>query len=237
MQFTLKSVLFLIFQLALFSFTNKLTPPIQKLKADITTKQVRSGKSSTVKAELYYTSGGKLITHFTQPREYVLVTNNKGEYKIYDPNKNTVEQNQSEAFSTDITYFGHFLNNRTTDMGLRNLGFTLYNTRFETNATVTEWQPQLVDRNTPVFVELVHENSIPIFIGYKEWGGKYLRKVFFYNYQKIQHVNLPATITDINYLENNDSIVSRTNYSNILVNEQAKGSYFDFQIPANAKLK
>lgn len=237
MPFNLKQAALLFLLFALLSFTNVLPPPIQKLTAAITTKQVNKGKSTTVKANLYYTTGGKLVTHFTQPREYVLLTNSKGEYKIYDPQTNTVEQNQNEAFSTDITYFGHFLNNRTTDMGLRNLGFTLYNTRFETNATVTEWKPMLVDGDTPVVVELVHENNIPIFLGYKELSGKYLRKVFFYNYQKVQQANLPATITDINYFANGDSIVSRTQYANILVNEQAKGSYFDFQIPANAKLK
>ena len=211
--------------------------PIQKLSASLTTKQVHKGKATTLKANLYYAAGGKMVTHFTYPKEYFLLTNNKGEYKIYDPKANTVEQSQNLAFSTDVTYFGHFLNNRLADMGLRNLGFTLYNTRFENTTTITEWQPQLVNASSALLVELVHENNLPIFIGYKDLKGNYMRKVFFYNYQKIQQVNLPATMTDINYLAPGDSVVSRTQYSNLLVNETAKSDYFNFQIPANAKLK
>lgn len=217
------------------AFTLRL--PIQRLKATITTKQVKNGKASTVKATYYYSSGGKIVTHFTQPREYVLLTNSKGEYKIYDPKNNTVEQSQNDAFSTDITFFGHFLNNRINDMGLRNMGFSLQNTRFDEGAMITDWKPQLVNAESPYYIELVHENSLPIFIGYKDISGKYMRKVFFYNYQKIQQVNLPATVTDINYLANGDSIVGRTQYTDILVNEKASGSYFDFQVPQNAKLK
>ncbi|OWY20982.1 hypothetical protein B6N25_10390 [Sphingobacteriales bacterium TSM_CSS] len=235
LKFTAITAAMLLMGMVFTAFTIRL--PIQRLQAAITTKQVKNGQSTTVKATLYYTAGGKMVTRFTQPHEYILLSNSKGEYKIYDPKTNTVEQSQNAAFSTDVTYFGHFLNNRSGDMGLRSLGFALQQTRFDEGAMITDWKPQLVDADAPFYVELVHENGEPIFIGYKDIGGKYLRKVFFYNYQKIQQVNLPLTITDINYLANGDSIVGRTQYADVQVNENATGSYFDFKIPQNARLK
>ncbi|OWY25083.1 hypothetical protein C7N43_17575 [Sphingobacteriales bacterium UPWRP_1] len=234
-KFVTPAALLLLGSILFASFTLRL--PIQRLQAAITTKQVKNGQSTTVKATMYYTAGGKMVTHFTQPREYVLLSNSKGEYKIYDPQNNTVQQSQNQLFSTDVTYFGHFLNNRSGDMGLRSMGFALLNTRFDEGAMITEWKPQLVDADSPYYIELVHENGEPIFIGYKDIGGKYMRKVFFYNYQKVQQVNLPLTITDINYLANGDSIVGRTQYADLLVNENATGKYFDYKIPQNAKLK
>ena len=46
----------------------------------------------------------------------------------------------------------------------------------------------------------------------------------------------PSTTTEIIY-DKGDSIVSRTNYKDFMVNEQATGSYFNFTIPANAKIE
>ena len=73
---------------------------INKLQVHLVTKQVLNGKSSTIAADMYYRSDGKITTHFQQPAEYILQTNREGEYQIYDPKTNTIEQNQSESVST-----------------------------------------------------------------------------------------------------------------------------------------
>lgn len=210
---------------------------IEKLSTDIHIQQTRKGKVSSVKADFHYQSNGKLVAHFSQPAEYILITNKKGEYQIYDPATKEVEQNQNPAFSAEMTFFGHFLAGRHADMGLNLLGFTLEDTKIENNITITTWRPQTVDNVHSFVIELVHEDYLPIFLAYKDLKNNILRKIYFYDYRKLLGLDIPATMTEINYIGKTDSIISRTQYTNFLINEQCNSRYFNFKIPSYAKLK
>jgi len=209
---------------------------IKKLSTKITIQEVHNGVSTKVEAEVYYTSNGNVTTHFTYPNNYVLLANNKGEYQVYNPQDNTIKQNQHTAYNTETTFFSHFLNNRTNDMGLQGLGFKLNKTDFENNLMISTWQPQTL--TSPIAkVSLVHENQIPIYLDYADNNNNTVRKVYFYDYKTLQnYLQIPTQITAINYFENGDSTIHRTQYHSFEVNQKKGSSYFDFKIPKDAKL-
>ena len=213
-----------------------ITLNINKLQVQIVTKQAANGNSTTIKADMYYRSNGNITTHFQQPAEYILQTNKEGEYQMYDPKANTIQQNQMESVSTEITFFSYFLTGQVNDMGLRKLGFQQVSTDFDYGLLVTEWQPKS-PLGVPIFkAELVHQDYKPVYLGYENFEGKALRKMFFYNYKKIGAIDFPTTITEINFYDNGDSTVSKTQYNNIKINDAATGTYFDFEPPSDAKL-
>jgi len=63
-----------------------------------------------------------------------------------------------------------------------------------------------------------------------------IRKVFYYNYQALDAYSFPSTTTEIIY-DKGDSTVSKTSYSDFRLNQLASGAYFNYKIPANAKIE
>lgn len=62
----------------------------QKVTAHVFTRQTEKGYVSAITSDLYYTRNGNLVSSFTSPKSYVMVTNSQGEVSLYDPKKNTV---------------------------------------------------------------------------------------------------------------------------------------------------
>jgi len=85
-------------------------------------------------------------------------------------------------------------------------------------------------------VELVHERQNPIYLAYVEATGKVVKKVYFYDYIQVGDIEFPTSITQIDYMASNDSIVTKTTYSDIKVDNQMKTDYLDFEIPRNARV-
>lgn len=81
---------------------------IERLSASMVSRQVNSGKSVTVKGEICYLRNGNMITHFTFPRQYFVISNKQGEVKIYDPSRNTVMLYQNFLFSSQSSQFYYF---------------------------------------------------------------------------------------------------------------------------------
>jgi len=210
---------------------------IEKLAASVNTRQVQQGKSITVKGDIYYQRNGNMVTHFSFPREVVILANKLGETRIYDPLHNTVLRYQNEAFSTQSTQMAYFLNGNTTDMGLPQLGFVQDKTYHAQTFLVTEWKLKTPDSKALIQrVKLVYDKAMPIYMHYTDASGKLIRKVFYYNYQLLANRSFPTTTTEILY-SGNDSTVSKTTYGNFQLNTSANSPYFNFMIPANAKNK
>jgi outer membrane lipoprotein-sorting protein len=208
---------------------------IDKISASILIRQVESGKSVTIKGEVFYRQNGNLVTHFTYPHEYVLMANNFGEIKIYDPFKNTVIQFQNFLFSTQSSQFYYFFTGKTYDMGLTNIGYVQEKTEYENNLRVTEWKLKVPDKKALIQkVKLVFENQRPIYMDYQNLQDKIIRKVFYYNYTQLENFEFPAATTDIIY-NDKDSTVSKTLYSDFKINNETTSAYFNYSIPENAK--
>lgn len=212
--------------------------PIQKISMKMVARSLHKGKSVTANADVYYqTSGGQMVTHFTFPFEQVVITNSKGEYKNYDVKNNTIEQSQGLDYSSKNSFFYCFLTGKTYDMGLASFGYLLKDTKFEQEMVITTWHPP-ADSDIPLDrVEIVHENSLPVYMAFIDKNGKPSTKVYYSGYHDLQTIRLPLNITEFQYLPDGDSIISKRIYSDIKINEQVNNSYLDFKIPANAKLK
>jgi outer membrane lipoprotein-sorting protein len=210
---------------------------IDRISASMESRQVQQGRSVTLKGDIYYQRNGSMITHFTYPREYMVIANKLGETKIYDPIKNTVLQYQNFLFSTQSSQFYYFFTGKIADMGLTRIGYVQDKTYNEGSLLVTEWKLKTPDKRTSIQrIKIVYDGQRPVYMHYQEGSGKIFRKVFYYNYQALDAYYFPSTTTEIVY-DKGDSVVSKTNYKDFKLNEQATGPYFNFTIPANAKIE
>lgn len=211
--------------------------PIQRISMNLVSKALQNGKSITTQAEVYYrVSGGLLVTHITAPVEYLVITNDKGEFKMYDIKENTVSQMQAADFSSENSFVHDFLNGNTNDMGLRSIGFQLKSTKMEENMVITDWIPPVNLLSKMSHVELVHEGYSPIYMAFYGKKEKLLSKIFYYNYQKAGDLSIPNTITEFQYLPNGDSTITKRIYSDIKLNEQVDEKWLNYKIPDNAKI-
>jgi hypothetical protein len=138
-------------------------------------------------------------------------------------------------FASDNDALYYFLSNQVNDLGLRELGYTIKATRFEEGITVTDWIPPNLQLGNLSKVELAQENYLPIYTAYYNAKNKAIRKVYFSDYTISSAAALPRRITEIEYLPNGDSIISRKVYSDIKFDLDASDEYFNFKIPSDAK--
>jgi hypothetical protein len=208
---------------------------IDRISANMVSRQVAQGKSVTLKGEIYYQRDGEMVTHFVYPKEYMLVANKFGETKIYDPEKNTVIQYQNFIFSTQSSQFYYFFTGRIADMGLGHAGFVEDKTYNESNLLVTEWKLKIPNKKSTIQrVRIVYDGQMPVYMHYEDITHKVFRKVYYYNYQRLDVYSFPSTTTEILY-DKGDSAVTKTNYTDFKLNGEAGSAYFNFSVPPNAK--
>jgi len=210
---------------------------IEKISADMTIRQVQQGTSVTLKGSLFYQRNGNMVTHFVYPREYMIVANKLGETRLYDPVKNTVIQYQNFLFSTQSSQLYYFFSGKISDMGLTRIGYVQDRTYNDGSLLVTEWKLKTPNKKASIQrIKIVYDGQRPIYMHYQEGGGRVFRKVYYYNYQLLEGYPFPTTTTEILY-DKGDSVVSKTNYTGFKVNEGATSAYFNYTIPANAKIE
>jgi outer membrane lipoprotein-sorting protein len=210
---------------------------IDKISLDLISRALHNGKSVSVKSEVYYKSiGATMVTHFTSPKEKVVITNGNGEYKDYDFSNNTVTLMQGIDYSSKNSLFYNFLAGSTGDMGLKASGFRLSDTKIEKKMVITTWVP--VGENSAKIqkAEIVHENYLPIYVAFYGPNNQPLQKSFYSNYQQVGSVKMPFTITEFEYMSPTDSIITKRVYSNLKINTQVDEKFLDFKIPSSAKV-
>ena len=200
-------------------------------------RQLQGGKVATVEARLFYEAyDGRLITMFYRPAGQVMVTNRHGELTIYDEEDNSVYRTQSVEYSSENNLVYYFLSGRTQDRGLREMGFSNSRADFEDGLMITRWDPPSSLNHLFSYIELVHDDYMPVYAGYYDAGGKLVKKVYYDDYEIFSDLILPRSITEFNYLASGDSIVSRVRLSEIRMNRQAESSWFDFKVPDDARI-
>ncbi len=210
---------------------------VDRIMLQMHSQSLHKGKRADVKADLfYYSLDGRLITRYTEPVEQVMVTNNKGELAIYSEKDNTVYRTQSLEYSSENNLIYFFLQGKASDLGLGQMGFHLMETLFEDGLVITRWFPPSGMYHLFNYVELVHENYMPIYSGYYDVNKKLVKKVFYTDYRDFPEISLPLTITEFNYLPGGDSIVNRVKFSDVQINHRAVSSWFNFKIPDDAKI-
>ncbi len=209
---------------------------VRKVSASMTMRTSHKGKTTNTHAELCYATSGRMVTLFPKPSELYLFNNANGELRVYDPTKNTVLQQQNATYSTETTQFFFFLHNRKADLGLSSMGFSLGTTKFENGVMITTWKSPTPLAKNIKRVELVHKGQNPIYMKYVDPSERIIKKVFYYDYTKLGIVDFPQTITQIDYVTAKDSIITKTAYGALKINEQVQSNLLEFIIPSNAKV-
>ncbi len=128
-------------------------------------KSLVKGKAIVVNAEIYYQyDQGNMITRYLSPLNYLFITNQKGEAKVYYPKTNEVYIKQSAEYDSEKSLLYFFLRNKLSDLGLKDMGFSIIDTRFEEGMVITTWYPPASLGGIFSKVELVHENYKPIYM-------------------------------------------------------------------------
>jgi outer membrane lipoprotein-sorting protein len=209
----------------------------EKIAVDMETRSATAGKSTQIKASIFYSSEGKMVSYYTVPQEMVIVNNKKGEIIIYNPLDNTVLQQQNFTMGTETTQLYFFLENKRGDLGLSGMGYTLKATRFEDGLKITSWSPPMQLATQLSKVELVHEKGNPIYMGYLDSKGRVIKKTFFYNYARVsEDISFPSAVTQIDFKTPKDSIVTKTTYSQFHLNQQVSDEKLNYSVPSNAKV-
>ena len=202
----------------------------RKVSADVEVKTVAKGKLTTVNKSVYCTNNGRLVTIFRKPVLYYVVSNAKGEMKLYRPDTNEVLSDIDKAFSSNAELISLFMSGHIDDLGLGYYGYKAGATSREdgyVKKTFSSADPGLPS------VDIVYENYFPIYCAYTSPEGKLLSKKYLSDYRSYGRYILPHRVTDINYSTGRDSSVVRTIYSGVKVDVDDPA--FDFQIPADAK--
>ncbi len=233
---TKKITFILLLSIPLLAFVSQISE--RKISLTQTVRMLIDNKKANVESQVYYNyDNGVLITHQKDPFEHFIITDSKGEIKIYNPEKNEVYVSRDPSKVTDQTLLYYFFAKRLNDFGLREMGFSLESTDFKDNLKISWWKNDYPE--SPVKkVEFVHKNDLPIYMAYYDKDNFINRKVYYSNYTNHSEmpIQLPKTITDINYFTKKDSVINQTIFSNINYGNKAQSNIFDFKIPFNAKI-
>lgn len=202
----------------------------KKVSADVEVKTVAKGKLSTVTKSVYCTSNGRLVTLYKTPVEYYHIVNAKGENQIYTPSTGEVLSRYDSELGSGTELIMLFLNGRIDDLGLGYFGYRPGPASKEEGYTKKTFTSQ--DPSRPK-VEIVYEDYLPIYCAYTAPDGKLLSKKYLGNYERFGRFVLPLRITDIEYGKGRDSIVTRTIYSSVRIDQDDPA--FSFTVPADAK--
>lgn len=229
-------VRFFIFIILFFSLGQLSAQMVDKLSVHKVTQALNKGKKITTEADCYYdTRNYKFVTRVTAPEKYIKIVNNKGELKMYMEKSNKLISKQNSSFSSFHEDLYYFVNNLYDDLGLKNEGFTLSETKYEKGYMINTWTPPATLKKISK-LEMVFENMVPIYCAYFDGKGKITKKMYFSDYYQGSNLIMPQRITEISYTSKTDSIIKRIIYSDIKFNENVDDYYLNFKIPENAKL-
>ncbi len=202
----------------------------RKVSADVEVKTVTGGKLTTVTKSVYCTNNGRLVTLFRTPLSYYVISNTKGEIKLYKPDTNEVLSDVDQSMSSGTELVSIFMTGHIDDLGLGYFGYRAGGITREDGYIKKTFTSS--DAGLPS-VEIVYEDYLPIYCAYTSRDGRLLSKKYLSDYRTYGRFVLPHRITDISYGKNRDSSIVRTLYSSVKVD--ADDPNFDFQVPADAK--
>jgi len=209
--------------------------PYKWVKFELEKRSNKEGKTIQMNADIYFSKQGEMVSHFISPAEAFIINNEEGEMKIYNPERNEVFESVNYQSGSQNTTFYYFLKSQAQNMGLKQAGFELADTKIDGDLLISYWEPpKKLDGLSDI--ELVVKAQKPIFMGYRDKKDRYIKKVFYYDYENLVFgVDFPMSITEIDYLDK-DSIVSKTTFKDFRFNDESDRAMLDFKIPADAKL-
>jgi len=215
---------------------NLLSQEKDRVSVSQETQVLSKGSKSVFRSDIYYDKEKNVVVvHHTYPADFVKISNRLGELKIYFPSTNSVSVKQSESFSTTNDLLYYFVNNLVNDLGLSKEGFILASTNRDNGMTFTEWQApssiKFVSR-----IKMVFKDLVPIYAEYLGTKGKIVKKIYYGKYSDFQTFRLPMRITEVTFESKKDSTIRLSVFSNVKTEDFPEKNYFDFKVPADAKI-
>lgn len=204
---------------------------------ETTSQRLHDQEVATTTSEILLNiDNGEMKVHYLTPQEFYIFTNKHGEMEMYYPSKNELMRQQNLLFSSENEPVYHFFNNQAQDLGLANMGFLLETSELDGDFLVSEWvaPPELMKSVSKAV--LAQQDYLPVFVAYYNVDGKVKQKIYFSDWDYQSFAVYPKRITQIDFLPNNDSIISKRTYKNIHLGQQAKSHFTNIEIPDNAKL-
>jgi len=210
---------------------------IRIVSAHLKVRKLSHGKKLEYDADMCYSANGDMVAHYHAPLDYYILNNKKGQIRIYQPKDNTLRTVTDAFMGSSSSYFYAFVNFRSSDLNLRDMGFILRNTKYEEGLQISDWLPPAAAAARLSKVELVHRNGKIIYAGYFDGKEQLFKKVYYGKSENIKGVEFPTTLTEITYMNpsRTDSTIEKSNYSAFKVNEQVNDPVCSFQIPPQAK--
>ncbi len=199
------------------------------------TEVLDNGKKMNNEVDLFFDNNKHIITkYYHSSPEFIITSNSLGETKTYYPANNEVGYKQFSELSSKRNLIYYFANNLTDDLGLADEGFNLSSNTYENQFYVTFWKAPSIMKGIET-VKMVFENGLPVYSEYQANKKKIIKKIYYTNYKDFIKFRLPMKIIEISYMPSGDSIINRTQFSNVKVSSSADDKYFNFKIPDNAK--
>jgi hypothetical protein len=204
----------------------------RRISADVEVKQAAGGKVATITKRVYCSRDGRTVIHFLKPQDYILLTNIKGETRMFIPSTNEVIVDNSAAMTSQDELVSVFMGGHAEDLGLGMYGYRLQGTTREDGLVKKTY---VTDKAGDIpKVEIVYENFLPIYCGYVDASGRTVTKTYYSKYVPAGMMMLPTRTTSITYTSQKDSSVMRTIYSDIRVDDE--DPLYEFQVPSGAKV-
>jgi outer membrane lipoprotein-sorting protein len=194
----------------------------------------KTGVTSWMDARIHFDKSGDMVTYFTKPEELYILNNADGELKIYNPKENSVFKSVNYNYSSQHTPIFYFLNQKE-DMGLAEAGYNIEHSEVNDMMLVTKWIPP---ENTEIdlsYIEVVNDGEKNVFQGFYDIEGICFKKVYYYNFHELAEIDIPKSITEIDFIED-DSVITKTTYSDFILNDPVDKEILNLKIPENAKL-
>lgn len=227
-----KFVLFtLLFFIVMPSFAQR------KVSLHMETKTLQNNKVIRSEAEIFFKfPEGDMVLKEIFPDQNIYMSNPLGEARLYNPEKNQLVIKANEMFTSRNQNLYYFLTNQTYDLGLESLGFKIIKSEPEDDYFVTWWQApdQLTGQVNQI--KLVHKNMVPIHADYLDIKGNSVLKVYFDHFENVASSQVPANVTEIIFLPEGDSLIKRTQYSDMKWDAGVDESRFEIVIPDDAEI-
>ncbi len=232
----MRNITFYIVIAAFLLISNTSLAQERRFSSSFELVKVNHGTKVTVKGEVHYNiETGKMVMVFTAPMKYIYIGNSKGETQIYQPKENVVSVKNDPNLSSQEDMLYYFINNKTNDLGLISVGYTIDETINEKGLVRKIWKTTNTKQAIPK-VEMVYRFQQPIYSAYFDAKDKLKKKIYYSDYLSFGLYNIPTKIVEIDYVKAKDSVISKKTYFNIKTNRDAISPYYSFKVPANARI-
>ena len=206
-----------------------------QISADVSVRQLYNNKVLRVEKQLFFTSNGDLVVHYTYPQEYYMITNSLGETSVYHPATNEVMYMSDAALSSQSEVFSLFTSSASSDLNLTNMGFTLQSTEKEDANIIKIFVSDNSVQKDIRKAKLVCRKNRPIYCAFYSDKDKISKKTYFSDYITLPNFSFPTVITQISYGSKGDSVIMKEEFKNIKTDNFTDDALFRYTVPKGAK--